>query len=570
MRSSQAIQAIKERISIVDLVRRYVDLKGNGQHYVAPCPFHQETKPSFSVNAEKGFFYCFGCQASGDIFEFYSRINGVDFAESLAQLASEAGISIEYEGRDKKGSQHDKNASARQLMLAMHEAAGRYFCSALAGEKGQACRAYIRQRGISPEIVAHFGLGWAPGGWRNLADALRALGYGPDQACEAGLLAKSSGGVCYDRFRGRLIFPIKSLSGQIVAFGGRIIEDCDEAKYINSSDTPIYRKKEHIYGLAQARRGISSKGFAILTEGYMDVLTLHQYGYDNGIGVLGTALTPEQIRRISGFTSRIVLVFDGDGAGRKAALRSCAMLLARGLACPVVHLPDGEDIDSFLKAGGRDAFDQLCKSAPEGLRYCVGALSAFAPREAVEWVKNFLADVQVPELASPYASQFAQLLGISESALRSGLSPHDKSWDKNSGGTLHNIENMRDVQIMIFAIRYPERMNDLRDLGADLALKSAAARNLWAILEQYGAQEAFYHLNERQKNFWRTHRGPGSAPLTNADQELVCLKLELEKFYEAARKASLSAAIAENAGGDFAADLEYLRALQETTGGKNE
>ncbi len=400
MQSKDAIRAIKERLNIVDLVRRYVELKRNGPRWVAPCPFHQETKPSFSVSEEQGMFYCFGCHASGDIFDFHSRINGLEFKESLEQLTAEADVAIERErlggvaqlagvsdvgidrGRGKAGNQgaERERRSSRQQMLRMYELAAGHFSAALQSPEAAQCREYIERRGLSEDIVQRFGLGWARREWQSLADALRRAGFDARLAVEAGLLGQSGNGRAYDRFRGRLIFPIKNLSNQIIAFGGRIIAEEDEAKYINSSDTPLYKKGEHLYGLAQARRGITTKGRALLTEGYMDVLTLHQFGYDNAVGVLGTALTPEQIKRLSGFASQMVLLFDGDRAGRKAALRSCEMLLTRGLACNVVLMPEGEDIDSLLRGAGPEVFEDLQVRAPDGLRFCVDGRGIFCGR----------------------------------------------------------------------------------------------------------------------------------------------------------------------------------------------
>ena len=412
MQSRDAIRAIKERLNIVDIARRYVDLKRNGPRWVAPCPFHQETKPSFSVNEEQGLFYCFGCHASGDIFDFYGRINGLDFRDTLEQLAAEAGVSLDRGPADpKRREQEQRERSGRRQMIRMYELAAAQFAAALDSPEGEECRAYIQKRGLSDEIVQRFGLGWARRDWQSLATALHRAGFTARMAAEAGLLGISERSQrAYDRFRGRLMFPIKSLSNQIIAFGGRIIADEEEAKYINSADTPLYKKGEHLYGLAQSRRGITTKGQALLTEGYMDVLTLHQYGYDNAVGVLGTALTPDQIKRLSGFTSRVTLLFDGDRAGRKAALRSCEMLLTRGLACTVVLMPDGEDIDSLLRTQGPEAFEALLAHAPDGLRFCVDVLRALAPRETVEWARNFLSQVEVPELVSPYASRLATQL----------------------------------------------------------------------------------------------------------------------------------------------------------------
>lgn len=567
----EAIRAIKERVSIVDLARRYVDLKPCGPRFTAPCPFHQETKPSFSVNPDKGVFYCFGCQASGDIFEFYGKINGLDFRDTLLQLADEAGITVEFGKNSVHDQQKSANDRAKRLdLLRMHELAATHFRACLSRDSGDECLAYLDKRGISPEIMEQFGLGWAERSWNSLANALRTRGFKLADAADGGLLSRSANGNLFDRFRGRLMFPIKNLSGQVIAFGGRIIADEDEAKYINSADTPLYRKKEHLFGLAQARRAISAQGFAILTEGYMDVLTLHQYGYENSVGVLGTALTTEQIQRLSGFTSRLVLVFDGDRAGRKAALRSCEMLLARGLACNVVLLPDGEDIDSLLRGAGHAAFAELMSSAPDGLSFCIRTLQSLAPKEAVEWARNFLGQIKIPELGSPYATALAQKLRISEQELRQDAISH-ASDGKVSTTPRQQLLNVRDTQIITYAVRYPERLCDLRQMGADLALVSPAARNFWDLLEEFGPEDVFYHLNERQKQFWLAQRGEGSAPRDNAKLELALLGNELASFYSATQKASLAAALTGGAGDEgFAADLEYLRALQETIGEKNE
>ena len=570
MQSRDAIRAIKERLNIVDIARRYVDLKRNGPRWVAPCPFHQETKPSFSVNEEQGLFYCFGCHASGDIFDFYGRINGLDFRDTLEQLAAEAGVSLDRGPADpKRREQEQRERSGRRQMIRMYELAAAHFAAALDSPEGEECRAYIQKRGLSDEIVQRFGLGWARRDWQSLATALHRAGFTARMAAEAGLLGISERSQrAYDRFRGRLMFPIKSLSNQIIAFGGRIIADEEEAKYINSADTPLYKKGEHLYGLAQSRRGITTKGQALLTEGYMDVLTLHQYGYDNAVGVLGTALTPDQIKRLSGFTSRVTLLFDGDRAGRKAALRSCEMLLTRGLACTVVLMPDGEDIDSLLRTQGPEAFEALLAHAPDGLRFCVDVLRALAPRETVEWARNFLSQVEVPELVSPYASRLATQLQLSESELRQGAAQRRDTGAPRNGGTPQRPggrarQNMRDRQIMMYAVRYPERLDDLRDMGADLALQSDIARRLWDKLEEWGPETAAYHLDEREKNFWSFCRGAEAAPRDDGNKELEALRDDRDADYAAAQTSSLAAALRQNAG-DPDADVEYLRALQET------
>ena len=594
MQRKDAIQAIKQRLNIADVVRRYVELKRNGPRWVAPCPFHQETKPSFSVNEEEGLFYCFGCQASGDLFDFYGRINGLDFRETLEQLAVDAGIQLDaWRGgaNDGQGAQKVRQEqSARQQMLRMYELAAAHFTANLDGPQGAESREYMERRGLSEAIVRQFGLGWSLRDWQALASALQRAGFQERLAVESGLLGRSDKtGRGYDRFRGRLIFPIKSLSNQVIAFGGRIIGDEDEAKYINSSDSPIYKKGDHLYGLAQARRGITLKGKALLTEGYMDVLTLHQFGYDNAVGVLGTALTPDQIKRLSGFTSSLTLLFDGDRAGRKAALRSCEMLLTRGLACKVVLMPEGEDIDSLLRGSGVEAFEALQASAPEGLKFCTDVLRDLAPRESVEWARNFLKKVEIQELVSPYASRLATWLGLSEATLREGVaevrarSGHRQAWGEgavsagtgagagSSGESTLSRHAMRDRQIMMYAVRYPHRLEDLRLRGADLALTTTVARQLWEKIEQHGPDGVPHYLDEREKKFWVQCRTGEAPPLDDGDKELQSLIRDLDAFDAAIQKSSLSAALRENARtGDFAADLDYLRVLQETLGRTNE
>ncbi len=676
---------IRQHINIIDVVRRYVEVKRNGSRWVARCPFHQEKTPSFSVNEDEGLFYCFGCQASGDLFDFYGRINGLDFKESFTQLAVEAGLNLNniQGGTKQDAKQALARRTARQNIKRMYEIATAHFVANLHEEDATQCREYMERRKIAPEIVQSFGLGWAKKDWQALAQTLQKAGFAESALIESGLLARSEKtGRGYDRFRGRLMFPIRSLSQEVIAFGGRIIGDEDEAKYINSSDSLIYKKGEHLYGLAQARRGITLKGSALLTEGYMDVLTLHQFGFVNAVGVLGTALTPDQVKRLSGFTSHIVLLFDGDEAGRKAALKACEMFLVRGLECRVVLMPDGEDIDSLLHSKGVDAFEELLQRAPEGLKFCTDVLRTKSPRESVEWARNFLQQVEIQELISPFASTIAQNLRIAEGSLRdntrkakyfaqvkkreqqerqeqsqrqgqgynqgqghrqgegqmqghgarkgragtpvasarsasahhavsdnemashmafhdalaydpinefsehnaysdghydthsdaSGEMPHAEtstalSTQSHTGPTGKPLtaEAMRDKQILMYAVRYPHRLEDLRNIGADFALSTFVARQLWEKLEAFDADMVFSELNEREKIFWVQCRTGEVPPIDTGDTELEWLTKELHVLAVTEQKNAIAAALRENAGtGDFEADLEYLKLIQES------
>ncbi len=562
--NAQVIREIKARLNLADIVRRYVELRRNGTRWVAPCPFHQETKPSFSVNEEEGFFYCFGCQASGDIFDFYARINGLEFREALEQLAEEAGVPLEaVPARGVEAAP----VSERRRLLRLHELAAARFAANLQGPAGSGCREYLERRGITPQTAERFGLGWSLPEWRDLAETFRRAGFDPELGVRAALLGKSGTGRVYDRFRGRLMFPIRSLSGSVVAFGGRIIGGEDEAKYINSSDSPLYKKGEHLYGLQQARRDIAAGAAAMLTEGYMDVIALHQFGYTNAVGVLGTALTPEQIKRLAGFTSRVELLFDGDGAGRKAALRACRMFLARGLSCRVVLFPEGEDIDSLLRNRGTETFEALRASAPEGIDFCIDVLRDMAPRDAVDWARDFLRQVELPELGSRFASALAGGVGFSEAELRRrvGEQHRDPGATVPAPAPVPPAErHVHDREILTFAVRYPHALGRLRDQGAHLALVAPRARELWRKLEAYEPEDIFQNLDPREKTFWIRCRTGDVPPLVNEEREFEAVRAMLHTLRMNAQSASVSAALRQGRGGDFESDLEFLRALQET------
>lgn len=571
MKNTDVIQAIKSRISLADMARRYVELRSVGSRLVAPCPFHQETKPSFSINEEQGTFYCFGCQASGDIFDFYGRLNGLDFKETLAALAEEAGIRLDTYRSDPHARQQ---RSQKRDMMKMHELAASHFHSNLSSPGASACRDYIGERGISPELVEKFGLGWSMDSWQDLGDTLRRAGFSLNAAVECGLQSKSQSGRTFDRFRNRLMFPIRNLSGQAIAFGGRILPSLagdDDAKYINSSDSPIYKKGEHLFGLFQARPSIAVKKSAILTEGYMDVITLHQYGYTQAVGVLGTALTPEQIKRLSGFTSQLELMFDGDGAGRKAAFRSCEMLLSRGLSCRVVLFPDDNDIDSMLHTFGADAVEDLRAHAQDGIEFCVSVLRGMAPREAVEWARRFLAEVDMPELFHRFAAALASGLGLSEADLRGGVLERRRSAAPHPAPRRALVPHAisRDREIMTFAVRYPHRLPDLQAAGADLALSAPWALKLWDKIARTCSEQAFDELDPKEKNFWIRCRDEDAPPLDNEEGELHAIQQMLNNLQKTSHMASVVAALRQGTASQET-QREYMRALLEARGRRSD
>ena len=578
-----ATREIKARLNILDVVKRYVDLRRSGNRWVALCPFHQESTASFSVNEEEGFFYCFGCQAAGDIFDFYGRINGLEFRETLEQLAEEAGVALDDLRPDPKAS---AERDFKKAALRMYETATKHFRRNLGSESGAACRDYLERRKLAPAIIEAFELGWSLPEWRGLADTLRRAGFSPEQGIRAGLLAAGDKGNAYDRFRGRLIFPIKNLSGQVIAFGGRIIGGEDAAKYINSTDSPLYKKGDNLYGLFQARRDISAKKSVILTEGYMDVLTLHQFGYSNACGVLGTALTQEQVRRLAGFCSELELLFDGDAAGRKAALKACEMALSKGLSCKAILLHEKEDIDSLLHEKGPEAFEDLRRFAPDGLDFCIRTLSVQAPREALDWVKSFLAAVEQPELLSRYVSRLSRGLDLDERELRGGLksaraansgaAPYtgdrsgSHSGSRNAGNVpvRASVEGAFDREVMKFLVRYPRRLPMLRDAGALLLLTQGWAITLWKKVavcapEDFHPDSVLRRLDDKEKEFWGRSRVMEAPPLEHQDEELADILAMIARHSHDQQAGACMQALRQSGGkGDYDPDL--LKALNET------
>ncbi len=580
MAGNDAVSLIKQRISIVDLIGRYIPLRQIGNRFVAPCPFHQETKPSFNVTPD-GRFYCFGCQKSGDIFTFWMEYHGVSFREALEQLAAEAGVPLEDYGQrhNKSQANHKEERSKRQQLLLMYRLSQTHFTTNLQTEAGTACRSYMERRGISQDLALRFGLGWAMDSWHDLASFLRAQGCDLRLAVEGGLLGLSSkSGKPYDPFRGRLMFPIRNTGGETIAFGGRIIDKRDEAKYINSHDSPIYKKGEHLYGLDLAGKAIRVTKKVFLTEGYMDVLTLHQYGYENAVGGLGTALTDQQVQRLLGYSPQVYLLYDGDNAGRKAALAAAAKFLSRGSSVKVILQPEGEDIDSLLRSKGRECFDELTAKALPGLRFCVETLRQTAPRDALEWCRTFIRSMQLPELVSPTISYLARWLNFDESSLRTGLGEEMErqqglpaAQPAQVGQPLGSIESMQpdrslspmEKEILRVALRYPDHIGDIQNMGGDILLKSSFARGLWQKLVQAGPN-AGYELQGEGRALWDRYRGLEAPPCTCPDLELQALKKGLDKYFHSIQKLSLSAVLRQNdAQGDFGAGMHVLDALQE-------
>ncbi|GAU09576.1 DNA primase [Desulfoplanes formicivorans] len=495
---SNTVEAIKARIDILDLIGRYVELKPVGENWVAPCPFHQETKPSFSVSPARGFYYCFGCQAAGDVIEFYRAINGLSFPEAVEQLAREAGVELRPET---PGGYKRREVKAECFEL--HARAQRFFQNALAARGAEKARAYLDRRHISHDMRERFGLGWGPDSWNSLKDHLQQLGYPQEAGVTAGLLSHNKAGRVYDRFRGRIMFPIHNLAGQVIAFGGRGIEEDQEPKYLNSSETPIYTKGDHLYGLFQARRSISSEKSVLLTEGYVDVITLHQHGFSHACGVLGTALTPRQVHRLAGLAKEIILLFDGDRAGRKAALRSALMVLSEGVSCRVVMFPEGEDADSLLRKKGRDVFADLLANARDGLAFCLAVVRENeSPKEIMRWAVSFIQGLKEVSWQAFYIPKIAEGLGVSEKELREAIGQPGTTQSPKAIQLHLCGPAQRDRELLSFAIRFPQYLERLEEYHFASSLCTQRGREFWEKLLQYGHDHLLSHLDEGERTFF--------------------------------------------------------------------
>lgn len=352
------IQDLLARVDIVDLVDGYVPLKKAGANYAACCPFHNEKSPSFTVSPTKQFYHCFGCGAHGTAISFVMEYQGLGFVDAVKDLASRAGMQVpESEGR---GFKDEKPGQTRTLIEIMARAAA-YYKDQL--KKSRHAIDYCKKRGLTGEIAARYGMGYAPDGWQNLQDVFPD--YNSDDLKLAGLVIENESGRRYDRFRDRLMIPIINPKGDIIAFGGRII-DQGEPKYLNSPETPLFEKGRELFGLPQARQALRETDTAIVTEGYMDVIALAQNGVGNAVATLGTATTATHVSKLLRQVDRVVFCFDGDNAGRKAAwraLENSLEALADNKRLGFIFLPQEHDPDSYIREFGKEQFDRQVTQA---------------------------------------------------------------------------------------------------------------------------------------------------------------------------------------------------------------
>lgn len=469
MISGQTTQEVRARSSIVEVVSDYVTLRKTGHNYSGLCPFHSEKTPSFTVNEEKGVFYCFGCQAGGDVFKFLMLYDGLTFPESVQRLAERYGIRVESSepGRARRDAR-------RGDLFRLNEQAAEFFQAQLQDpSQGARARAYLEKRGVDESLWRLFRLGFAPRGDALAGRFRTALG----DAAEAGLVVERERGRYRDRFFDRIIFPIMDPGGRVLGFGGRVIAD-GTPKYLNSPETPLFHKGSQVYGLGQAREGVRAMDRVVVVEGYLDVLALAQSGVPHAVATLGTALTADHLRLLARYTKNVTALFDGDDAGRNAAARSFEAFQQAGVWGQAAFLPQGEDPDTFVRSRGKAALDRVLAEALPVVDYYLnwlrdgyGAGLGGKSRLANE-VARMLAKVTNPFDRELLARRSADLLGIREETLRRhagddrGAAPRTStSGVKVGGGDRERWspgEDLAESSLVALMLRFPSVAATLR------------------------------------------------------------------------------------------------------------
>ena len=441
--SAESIEEVRTLTDVVDVVGDYVRLKKRGSNFVGLCPFHSEKTPSFNVNPARAIYKCFGCGEGGDVFNFVSEVEGLSFPEAVRLLADRAGVALPDEDEP-----DDEANEAEAVSYALRFAARWFFNELTHSESGKIARDYLSNRGISAETVKAFGVGFAPAGWDNLVREITSGSLNPDIVESSGLIIrrKEKDGF-YDRYRNRVIFPIVSHVGKVIGFGGRVIDPEDEPKYINSPESPVYNKSRVLYGLYQARNDIRAKEEALLVEGYTDVLALQQAGVTNAVATCGTALTSDQIQLISRYANRVVLLYDADGAGVRAAFRAIDLVLEKGLAAYAVALPEGEDPDSFVQSEGGVGFEKYLKEHRQDfVRFILENSRKSGATDTPEGLANVqrtvlssISKIPDPLVKESYLKHASAVLDIPDNDLRAvikGMRPrkYQQSRQRDGGG----------------------------------------------------------------------------------------------------------------------------------------
>jgi DNA primase len=425
--SDASKERVREAADIVEVIGHYSDLRRTGSQYMGRCPFHEDNSPSFSVNPADKVYYCFGCQASGDLFSFVMEKEALDFAGAIEHLAAMYNVELEYEELDPRAAERLK---ARERLFALLERATKFYQRTLElAPEAEAARQYLAGRGFSPEVIEKFRLGYSPKAWDKLFVPALEQGFSEQELLDAGLVQRNEQGRIYDRFRGRIMFPLADKKGIVRGFGARGMRETDKPKYLNSPEGTVYHKGDQIFGIDHARRPAAAKKRVIAVEGYADVLALHDAGFEEAVAVMGTALTERQASELGHLASRVYLALDADRSGRRAALRAAEVIGARrDTETLMVRLEQGKDPDELIKLGGAESFEHALDAAVTVAQFAVAEVFTegdLSDARGREHVLDELAPVLMAMPAGPARDELINLaadrLGVSDAVLRQSL-----------------------------------------------------------------------------------------------------------------------------------------------------
>ena len=477
--SESFLTELTERHAIVDVVSGYVGLgKTSGSNMFGLCPFHSEKTPSFSVSPDKQIYHCFGCGKGGGVINFIMEIENLSFPEAVEFLAKRAGMPIPEE-------ENDRESRKRSRMLSLNRDAARFFYAQLSTPQGGAARDYMATRRIGPATAKNFGIGFARDTWDSLEKAMREKGYTDFELFDAGLVRKGNKGGYYDTFRNRLMFPVIDVRGNVIGFSGRILGD-GEPKYMNSPETLVFNKSRNLFALNLAKK--SKSGYIILSEGNIDVVSLHQAGFDSAVASLGTSLTPEQARLLSRYTNQVIIAYDNDGAGIKAAQRAIGILEKLDLKVKVLRMSGAKDPDEFIKLKGADAFRNLLESSENQIDYRLRTVTdkydLSVDEQKVEFLKeasDLVARLPGSVERQVYAMRVASMSGVSADVVTKEVERRRKKLVNQASRSEERQQSRpeRQLQPEEKALRYEDPSSAAAEEGVIrlLYLDPALARN---------------------------------------------------------------------------------------------
>lgn len=473
----QFLQELKIRSDMAEVASSYVNLKKRGRNYVGLCPFHSEKTPSFHIYTDSNSFYCFGCHAGGDVITFVRNIEHLDYMEAVKFLADRAGLQVPETDYD------NSLSKLKGRILEINREAARFYHGCLVGEGGREGLSYLRSRGLTDHTIRHFGLGYAPPSRFALTDHLTKLGYSKEEQVQANVAFVSrNGSRLVDRFAGRVMFPIIDLRGNVIAFGGRILTD-EKPKYLNTSDTLVFKKSSNLFAMNFAKNCKDDR--LLLVEGYMDVIALHQAGFSNAVATLGTALTQEQAQLMSRYVSEVVVSYDADEAGQRAAQRAIHFLRNCGVNVKVLVVPDGKDPDEYIRSHGEQGairFRQMLENSDNDVQYQLSKLkSRYNLREPAGQVAylngaaEILAELDNPMERDVYAGRLAQEMNIDRTAVQLQINKLRRGRAQN-----RQKKEFREYQQQVTGVRdsvNPEKFQNLRCANAEEGLIAFLLRN---------------------------------------------------------------------------------------------